>query len=145
MSSERRLIVSTIALLLLSAASATEGGNYGTADEARAMLDRAIAAVKEDKERALAMFNTGGGGFKDRDLYVSCANASDGTITASPSVKGKNLIDFPPGKKVMQTAMEGKVDEITYWWPRPGTIKPLKKHTFYTKVSDQICGVGYWE
>ena len=35
--------------------------------------------------------------------------------------------------------------EITYWVARPGSIKPLKKHTFYTKVGDQICGVGYWE
>ena len=25
------------------------------------------------------MFNTGEGGFRDRDLYVFCANASDGT------------------------------------------------------------------
>jgi hypothetical protein len=45
----------------------------------------------------------------------------------------------------MQTATEGKVKEVTYWWPRPGSMKPLKKHTFYTKVTDQICGVGYWE
>jgi len=44
-----------------------------------------------------------------------------------------------------QAATEGQVKEITYWWPRPGSIKPLKKHTFYTKVADQICGVGYWE
>lgn len=28
------------------------------------------------------MFNKGEGGFKDRDLYVSCANASDGIVTA---------------------------------------------------------------
>jgi hypothetical protein len=141
----RSLIVITIALLLLSAATATQAGNYGNADEARAMLDRAVAAVKEDKAKALAMLNSGDGGFKDRDLCVLCANALDGTITASPSSNGKNLRDFPPGKKVMQTATEGKVDEVTYWWPRPGTITPLKKHTFYTKVGDQICGVGYWE
>jgi hypothetical protein len=56
-----------------------------------------------------------------------------------------NLNDFPPGKNVMKTATEGEVRETTYWWPRPGSIKPLKKHTFYTKVGDQICGVGYWE
>jgi hypothetical protein len=91
------------------------------------------------------MFNRGDKGFKDRDLYVLCANASDGTITASPSSNGKNLRDSPPGRKVMQTATEGRVDEVTYRWPRPGTITPLKKHTFYTKVGDQICGVGYWE
>jgi hypothetical protein len=32
-----------------------------------------------------------------------------------------------------------------YWWPCPNSIKPLKNHTFYTKVAGQICGVGYWE
>jgi hypothetical protein len=138
-------IVSAVALLLVSATMATHAGSYGTADEARAMLNRAVAAVKNDKAKALAMFNRGDKGFKDRDLYVLCANASDGTITASPSSNGKNLRDSPPGRKVMQTATEGKVDEVTYRWPRPGTITPLKKHTFYTKVGDQICGVGYWE
>jgi hypothetical protein len=71
--------------------------------------------------------------------------ASDGIITASPSSNGQHLTDFTPGQEVMQTATEEQVKEITYWWPRPGSIKPLKKHTFYTKVADQICGVGYWE
>ena len=34
------------------------------------MLERAVAAVKKDKAKALDMFNKGEGGFKDRDLYV---------------------------------------------------------------------------
>jgi len=58
--------------------------DFGTAEEAKAMLERAVAAVKEDKAKALDMFNNGEGGFKDRDLYVFCANASDGIITAQP-------------------------------------------------------------
>ena len=41
------------------------------------MLDKAVAAVKADKTKALDVFNKGGGGFKDRDLYVFCANASE--------------------------------------------------------------------
>ena len=45
----------------------------------------------------------------------------------------------------MQKATEGKVDEVTYWWPRPDSDEPLEKHTFYTRVSDQICGVGYYQ
>ena len=53
------------------------------------MLERAAAAVKEDKAKALDMFNNGEGGFKDRDLYVWCANASDGIVTAHPSLKGR--------------------------------------------------------
>jgi hypothetical protein len=56
----------------------TWAAEYGTADEAKAMLERAVVAVKEDKAKAVDMFNKGEGGFKDRDLYVFCANASDG-------------------------------------------------------------------
>jgi hypothetical protein len=138
------MMAATAALLLLST-QITKAGEFGTAQEARAMLDRAVAAIKQDKTKALAMFNGGRGGFKDRDLYVICANASDGIITASPTKKGASLKNFPSGEKVMKTAMEGTVHEIIYWWPRPDTVKPLRKHTFYTKMGDQICGVGYWE
>jgi hypothetical protein len=53
------------------------------------MLEKAVSAVKEDKAKALDMFNKGEGGFKDRDLYVWCANASDGIFTAHPTLKGK--------------------------------------------------------
>jgi hypothetical protein len=139
------LKVSTVALLLLGTAKASQASEYGTAEEAKAMLNRVVTALKDDKRKALEDFNDGNGGFKDRDLYVLCADASHGIITASPSSNGMNLNDFPPGKNVMKTATEGEVRETTYWWPRPGSIKPLRKHTFYTKVGDQICGVGYWE
>ena len=40
---------------------------------------------------------------------------------------------------MMQKATEGTIREVTYWWPRPGSDKPLEKTTFYTKVGDQIC------
>ena len=52
---------------------------------------------------------------------------------------------FPLGKAIMETAAEGNIQSVTYWWPRPGTETPLEKHTFYTKVGDQICGVGYYK
>jgi signal transduction histidine kinase len=107
--------------------------------------------VKADKAKALDMFNKGEGGFKDRDLYVFCANASDGVMTAHPTHKGEQLADikgkkgFPLGQEMMKNATEGKVSEVTYWWPRPGSDKPLEKTSFYTKVGDQICGVGYYK
>ena len=79
--------------LLFVALERTRAAEYGTADEAKAMLERAVAAVKEDKAKALDMFNNGENGFKDRDLYVWCANASDGIVTAHPYNKGKQLRD----------------------------------------------------
>ena len=140
-----------VLVLFLRASGPAAQAQFGTEAEARAMLNRAVAAVKENKEKALETFNKGEGGFKDRDLYVFCANASDGTLTAHPHLKGEHLQDivgkkgFPLGKVIMETASEGKIDQVTYWWPRPGSDKPLEKHSFYTKVADQTCGVGYYK
>ena len=115
------------------------------------MLEKAVVAVKADKEKALEMFNKGEGCFKDRDLYVFCANASDGVLTAHPYLKGEHLQDivgkkgYPLGKEIMENATEGKVSEVSYWWPRPGSETPLEKRTFYTKVAGQNCGVGFYK
>ena len=140
------------ALLVFFAVTSVPAAQFGTAEEAKAMLERAVVAVKEDKTKALDMFNEGEGGFKDRDLYVFCANASDGILTAHPyGQKGKLLQDIEGrhgaafGKEIMQEATEGTTKEVTYWWQRPGSDKPLQKTAFYTKAGDQICGVGYYK
>jgi hypothetical protein len=83
-------VVGYAVIQALSTTASVSAADFGTADEARAMLDRAVAAVKEDKAKALDIFNKGEGGFKDRDLYVFCANASDGLITADPYGIGAN-------------------------------------------------------
>jgi hypothetical protein len=64
----------------------------GTAVEAKAMLEKAVAAVKADKAKALDMFNQGEGGFLDRDLYVFCSNVSDGKLLADGNPNAKRLI-----------------------------------------------------
>jgi hypothetical protein len=88
-----RRFVCTVAaaMLTLCLTAYAHAAEYGTAEEAKAMLERAVAAVKEDKPKALDMFQKGEGGFKDRDLYVWCANASDSILTAHPTNKGKGL------------------------------------------------------
>src|SRR4029079_8474527 len=139
---ELALVVGCVAVLAFFSAAPVPAAQFGTAEEAKAMLERAVAAVKEDKAKALDMFNNGERGFKDRDLYVWCANASDGIVTAHPVLKGKQLRDIkhgaPFGKTIMQDATEGTTKVPTDWWPRPGSDEPLEKETFYTKVGDQI-------
>jgi hypothetical protein len=115
------------------------------------MLERAVAAMKENKEKALEMFNKGESGFRDRDLYVFCANVSDSVLTAHPYLRGEHLQDikgkkgYPLGKEIMENAAEGEIKTVTYWWPRPGEQEPHEKNTFYTRVGDQDCGVGYYK
>jgi hypothetical protein len=124
---------------------------YGTEAQAKAMLDRTVVAMKQHKADALEMFNKGEGGFKDRDLYVFCANASDGILTAHPYLKGEQLQDikgkkgYPLGQEIMRNAAEGQIKQVAYWWPRPGSDKPLEKETFYTQVEGENCGVGYYK
>jgi hypothetical protein len=81
-------VVASAAALILSTVAFAQTAQYGTAEEARALLEKAVAAVKADKRKALDIFNRGEGGFKDRDLYVFCANASDSVQTAHPTGLG---------------------------------------------------------
>src|SRR5256886_17635161 len=94
------IAIGLAATLVLSSSSsfAAEQAKFGSEQEAKAMLEKAVAALKDDKAKALAMFNKGEGGFKDRDLYVFCANATDGVMTAHPYLKGELLQDIV-GKK----------------------------------------------
>jgi len=137
-------------MLLAFATSAFAAGNFGTADEAKAMLEKAVAAIKANKADALAKFTKGEGGFKDRDLYPFCGGP-DGNFTAHPSLVGKSLKDLkdkagkPLGQDIYATAKEGKISEVAYMWPRPGTTDPVQKVSFVTKVDDQVCAVGYYK
>ena len=71
------------AVMVLGCSAAQAQGEFGIAAEAKAMLEKAAAAVKADKAGALALFTKGEGGFKDRDLYPFCGGP-DGNFTAHP-------------------------------------------------------------
>src|SRR5689334_11447317 len=110
--------------LLLHGSVLLAQASYGTETQARAMLDRAVAAMRQNKTKALEEFNKGENGFRDRDLYVFCADTSTGIMTAHPSLKGQQLRDikgkkgYPLGKEIMDSAAVGKIKELSYWWPR---------------------------
>ena len=145
----------SVAAVVISTAASAQQASFGTAEEARAMLEKAIAAVKSDKDGALATFNTGGAGFKDRDLYPFCFNLSDGTFVAA--IKGllgtdTRMLKDPAGKPFGQDLYaaaqkpEGEITEVSYMFPRPGADKtPVPKITFVGRAGDLGCGVGYYK
>ena len=145
-----RLFVKTVVAVLAGFAFVALAAEFGTAAEAKAMLDKAVAALKADKAGALAKFTKGEGGFKDRDLYPFCGGP-DGNFTAHPTLVGKSLKDLkdktgkPLGEEIYKTAKEGQISEVAYMWPRPGTTEPVQKVSFVTKVGDQVCAVGYYK
>lgn len=140
---------SSLLLCGLIAFAAAAAGEFGTAAQARAMLERAVAALKADEAKALAAFNGDSKDFKDRDLYVFCAD-SDGNFTAHPTLMGQNMKDVKDqagkavGEEMMLKAKEGKLATVKYMWPRPGGETPVPKETYVTRVGGQLCGVGYY-
>ena len=150
---------SAAVLTLSQTAFAQQPGQFGTADQARAMLLRAVAAVKADKAKALDMFNKGEGGFLDRDLYPFCFNAGDGILvaTGNPNTKQnlggdertvKDSTGKPFGLETYAAAQkpEGQITEVSYMFPKPGADKtPVSKVTFVARVGDLGCGVGYYK
>jgi hypothetical protein len=150
----RKFLIGTAVFAALSA-SAYAQAKFGTADEAKAMLTKSVAAVKADKAKAIDMFIKGEGGFLDRDLYPFCATVSDGKILATQS---KNLIGTDTkvlkdktGKAFGQELYaagqkpDGTITEVSYMFPRPGETEPAAKVSFVTKVGDIYCGVGYYK
>jgi len=133
--------------------SATGGGpaGYATADDAKAMLDRAVAALKGDPAGAIAQFNKPNGAFRDRDLYVFCADAGSGTVRAHPTLVGadvRTLIDKNGkafGREMLAAARDGQIAKVNYVWPRVAGSDPIAKESFVTKVGAFICGVGYYK
>jgi signal transduction histidine kinase len=156
----RYFIITTASCALLALTpTAFAQQQFGTADEAKAMLVKAVAAVKADKAKALDTFNKGEGGFLDRDLYPFCFNASDGKIMALGNPNAKQLLGQdtrtlkdPTGKAfgvdIYAAAQkpEGQITEVgPYLFSRPGDPKPVAKLSFVSRVADLGCGVGYYK
>jgi Single Cache domain 2 len=154
------IAAASAAVLTLSVTAFAQQSDHGTAAEAKAMLLKAVAALKADKAKTLDLINKGEGGFLDRDLYVFCATISDGKTIALGNPNAKQLlgVDGRTLKDVNGKAFgqelndayqkpEGQITEVSYMFVRPGPDKtPVQKVSFATKVGDDLgCGVGYYK
>lgn len=94
-----------------------KGASHGTAEEAKAMVVRAIELFKKEGVAAFDTITKGAGGFRDRDLYVFVAEANpEGKVVAYGGAKvpvdqlGRRLLDVqspdgdPVGKSLLEIA-----------------------------------------
>jgi hypothetical protein len=144
------------ALVLAWSTTLVIAQQLGTANEARSMLNRAIAALKSNEVTALSAFNDQNNKqFHDRDLYVFCFNMSDGKVTSysapfliGADVRTLTLVNDPIGQRAYDTVRnvpEGKIAILQYKLPKPGTVEPATKLSFETRIGNQGCGVTYYE
>ena len=142
------IIVFGSALNVLASASAAE---FGTAEEAKVMLKRAITEVKNDEFSAIRSFNNNDLRFRDRDLFVFCFNGTDGKFTAHEamvnwdvrSLRDRNGKSF--GTEMYDKAQEDRMIEIAFSSPLPGSTELFVKKAYVTRVGDQVCGVSAYQ
>lgn len=125
----------------------------GSAEQARELLERAVAAVATRGESAVTDFNAIDGGFIQDDLYVFAVDIPSRRFLAHgvmPQLVGRDGRDLrdPKGKPIildMLNIVERKgAGELDYAWRNPVTGKVESKHTFLRKVGDVMIGVGYY-
>lgn len=146
----RRICVALVsASLLATPVQAQQSRDFGSPEDALLMLQRVVGAMRTDQAKALALFNEGTAGFRKVDLYPYCGDA-DGVFTAHPELLGASMRELrdkrgnPLGQWLYETAQEGEIGRVTYFWPRPGSTEIVQKVALVTRIGDQVCAVGYY-
>jgi cytochrome c len=155
-----RAIALFVFAALLSLASPTAASEFGSRDEAVAMVKRVQEMFKKEGADATfkAVSDKSNKEFHDRDLYAFIYDLSvPGALTcvahgARPMLIGKNLIDLkdPDGKymgremiEIVQGPGHGWVD---YEFPNPITNKIEDKSAYVEKLGDNyFVGVGVYK
>jgi len=127
----------------------------GTRDEAKAMVDAAVAHVqKVGPEQAFKDFtDKTNANWQKKDIYIF-AYKMDGTSVAhgaNDRLIGKNLIDLkdPNGKLLIQELRDAAVKGggwVEYDWPHPQTKKSEAKISYSKKLVnfDGFVGAGVY-
>ncbi len=146
-----RILKILVILGLLCTTSKSYSVEFGTEEEAKAMLDRAVNLMKFNALFALEQMTEGAGGFKVKDLYPLCVNAK-GILVGHPVNVGFNLLEFVDsdgknvGEEFLKVAQENKISKVTYKLARITTEdeKEFEKTALVTKVKKYICAVGFY-
>ena len=139
-------IVVALIVSVLGGASAF-GGEFGSTQEAKKLLDRAVSEMRIDKLKAITKFNYNDPLFRDRDLFVFCFNKADGKFTAHEAMVGwdvRTLHDIwgSPFGEEMFAVKDGEMIEVTYLWPVPGSTMLSPRRAYVAGIGDQACGVS---
>ena len=140
-------------LLAFTFSASVFAAEHGTADEAMAMVKKAVAFTKaKGKEQLLAEASNHSGQFIDRDLYLSVYDL-DAVVLAhgvNPKLIGKSIISLNDvdGKFFMKEIIaKAKFDgkgRVDYKWPHPVTKEYQAKSAYFEVVDGVIISCGFY-
>ena len=150
------IAIAALALAFAIAPAAAQDKSKGTAAEATAMVDKAIAHIKKvGRDKAFADFNNPKGGFTDRDLYVVVYDMTGKVLSHGANAKmiGKDVIELRDndGKYFVKERVEmmSKGPNAKGWQdykflnPVSKQIEP--KSMFLHRFEDMIVGCGIYK
>jgi cytochrome c len=124
-----------------------------TAEQAKALLARAVDAVRTDPGTAMEAFNKLRGTYSEDDLYVFVidldsnrflAHGANRRLVGTDALSLNDARGKPLGRQLAAAVQNTDQAEFEYPWPNPVTGKVENKHTFLRKVGKLLVGVGYY-
>ena len=149
----RKVLMFLFALGAFCLAAASPSMAVGTADEAKALVAKAVEYGKANgKDALLKELNNPAGPFVKGDLYVMAYTIADGTLVAHPvnaKLVGKNMLETPDPdgkffrKDIWQTGKTTGEGWVDYKYKNPETGKIEPKSTYVFRYEDLIlcCGI----
>lgn len=133
---------------------ATAKAEQGTADEARAMVDKAAALMRASgPERAMAEISNPFGAFNYRDLYVT-VYSTRGRILAhgtQPQLIGRHAWDWRDAndkyyvREIVTRAQQGDTGPVHYTRVHPFTHQLRVKETWFRIVGRYVIACGAYK
>lgn len=147
-----RLFVSLMLSLALSAA-AVAAPDYGTVEEAQALVKKAIAYYdKHGAEKTFADLSKSPGPFVDRDLYVVVYDMKGKSLAhINPKMVGKELLEMRDGdgRYLVKERVEAAKKEPSGWQDikffNPVTKKIEPKRVYWERHGDLLFSSGAYK
>ena len=151
---KKAFVLIGITLFLLNTGSVVFAADKAKPEEAKAMVEKAVAYVKANgKDKAFAEFNNPQGQFVKGELYIYAQGLNGVMLAHGANAKliGQDHLQMkdPSGKlfvqemvKIAKTKGNGWVD---YSWTHPQTKKVQAKTTYIQKVDDYYLGCGIYK
>ena len=141
--------------LALAPVASFASADKGTADEAKAMVEKAATLLKDaGPDKAFEAFNDPANkDFHDRDLYIFVRGMDGNTVAhgANKGMIGHTNLELKDAdgklynKEMIDLATSKGSGWVDYRWVNAVSHKIEPKSSFITKVGDYVVGAGFYK
>lgn len=144
---------SILAAMLVLVAPAAGAAEFASAKEAEAMVGKAVAAIKANKQKAYDEITAKEAKWIDRDLYPVVYGLDGKVLAHGQNAKqvGKDLIELkdPDGKEFVKERVDLAKSKGKFWhdykFTDPVTKKALPKQAYCEKLDDTVVCAGIYK